>query len=169
MNEKDKRQKINQESYKKERSDLGESYQSHPDRRVHNAAKTTIRLQLTKREVWLGISLLKALGRDPTEMSFVRVFQLLVESLLTSKVNQGLIEDISNAEAIQRLNEFQQIHIQDIGDVSLEGLNELKQIEKETSTEIRQTIGEALDKVQNQKDLQGIEDLLVPDLNIPET
>lgn len=126
---------------------------------IENATRTTIRLQLTKRELWLCISLTETLGGKTAGLSYRMIIQHLLKSLLASRLKDGTITDLSNIEAIKLLERFQENNLSDPGNINFESLDELALVEKESQETQKKQIVKALKKATKSEQTQGLDNL----------
>jgi hypothetical protein len=128
-------QQRNALEYRKERASIGESVTSQVEISTKKTReyRTTVRIRPTKAQMWQAIELCKALGRDPTGKSYQWVVQLIFDSVLITKLKEGLIQVISEEVAEQKLREFKTGTAEGEKYMTIEGLDALKDAEEDTN------------------------------------
>ena len=128
--------------------------------------RTSVRLQLTYKQLWQAIELVMALGGKVEGKTYVYICQLLFDSLLISKETEGAIDNVTEEEAKVKLDEFRRIHDIDVGNIDLIGLNTLAEIEvtSEDETERQSRVSEAIMNAERKIEDEDLSTLF-PDFN----
>lgn len=132
---------------------------SQSSQRGKPSARTTIRVQPTKAQVWQAIKLVQFLGGDPTGKSNQWVFQVLFDSLITQHLKRGDIQAITNENAEEEIRKFKSRDLPE--GTSIETLEEIQRIENETSksSKAQNEFADDLSRAIADQDMEGIGDL----------
>ncbi len=146
-------------TYHRDQESQGLIVTSNQEHKADASQRTTIRIQISKREMWLAITLTETLGGQTTGKSYRAIIQRLFKSLIASRLKDGTIDDVSDIEALEKLNAFQSDHLDDPGDINFESFEELATVEQETQKAQKEKIHDALTKVVSTDSTQDLDDL----------
>jgi len=125
----------NASEYRKEQASVGLPVKSQAQINAGKIAdyRTTVRIRPTKAQVWQVLEYCRKMGRDPAGRSFQWAFQLIIDSLIISRIQDGTLKPISEEAAIAKLREFKSGAPVGEEYISVDNLDALRQAEEDTT------------------------------------
>jgi hypothetical protein len=151
----------NKLAYREEKASTGELVTSRAEKVTATSARSTVRIQPNKSQIWQAIQLVQFLGGKPEGRTIQWTFQVLFDSLLAQHVRNGDIQAPSNEVADLEIRKFREASLPK--GTTIETLEQIKEIEEATTMPKRyadqQEFGDDLEKAVREQDLEGIGDL----------
>ena len=121
------------------------------------ANKTSVKLQLSFREIWLMLQTYDKSGGDSTNKTYVSIIQELLKALLKDQIEKGIIEDVTEVESYHLITERNKEARLDLGDPDLERLNELQSVETDVRKNTANKVQQMLEETEANESIEGLD------------